>query len=94
MSFDDLETGVQSSSREREATPEETLLADGSSIVTVFWPENAVVMSHEESEAARDALRNAVAEDPELVKSCQGKTVEEARKILTGYRGDTMKQAA
>jgi hypothetical protein len=89
---------IKTDSQEREPSLEETKLADGSPIINVFLP-NTPVLSHEQHEAASDALRNAIANDPTLVASCNGKSVTEAAEILKKYidemdSSDQMAQAA
>jgi len=87
--------GINFERKEHEPTPEETKLADGSTIISAFLPD-VPVLSHEQHEEASDMLRWAADAEPDLVKSCAGKTREEARAILAKYisKPDEIQEAA
>lgn len=73
--------------RASKFTPENVRLEGGKPLYYAFLKEpDALALSHEESEAAHETLRKLAQFDENGVISCQGKTLDEAKKILEGIR--------
>ena len=72
---------------EKKSTPEMTardaMLENGNSVKTVLFPESGSgFLSSSDSHDISEKWEMLLAEHPEAVLSCEGKTEEEAREIL------------
>ena len=63
---------------------EDIKLANGATIITALYPDKPTITPDERHEAS-DALQLAIAEDPEMVRSCSGLSVQETRERLDPY---------
>lgn len=85
MTESDPLIGPNAYERERNLTPEQVKLADGSPLYHALLQTGETgVVSGDEAQRAQNELREIIAVDPEIALSCQGKTLEEAREILRG----------
>ena len=77
--------GPDAHERERNLTPEQVQLADGSPVYHALMESPTEgVANQDEARRAKSELREIIAQNPEIVLSCQGKSAEEAREILRG----------
>ena len=75
--------GPNAYGRERNLTPEQVRLADGSPLYHALMAvAESGVADQEEVQRAKNELREIITTDPEIALSCQGKTAGEAREIL------------
>jgi hypothetical protein len=76
--------GPRAHERESGLAPEDVRLADGRPLWHVFLKDPEVpVLSLREERGARQSLLRLAADNPEAVLACQGKTLAEAKKILS-----------
>lgn len=76
---------VGNEGRERTEGPEDVRLAGKEMIVAAFFPADKIVLSAEERQEAGVLLHTLAKVNPDLLTSCAGKTIEEARDILAPH---------
>jgi hypothetical protein len=78
---------------ERQPSPEDVKLANGDPLYYLFLEDagGAGVIRPEDSQQAHEQLRTIFAANPDAVLACDGKSPDEARKILSEIG---MKEAA
>lgn len=87
--------GPSADERDIKLKPESVSLADGSPLYHALLSDpNALVLSQSEAQEAKSRLSVLIEADPKGILSCQGKTLQEAKKILESIEANLGQKAA
>ncbi|HVY36001.1 MAG TPA: hypothetical protein VG982_01840 [Candidatus Paceibacterota bacterium] len=85
MDNNDLENIVGPQAEDRPESVDETVMANGQPLWMAFLDNpDALVISPDEVQDAKNAFAQFQREKPETISQCQNKSIDECRKIITG----------